>query len=103
MLSGESTEGADYAMLDNDLEWDIVKQLSVFPETLENIAQSFNFSSLTSYLFNLAQKFSRWYTECPIKKAEDGLKQARLALAKMIANVLKSGLNILGIEVIDKI
>lgn len=88
--------------LKTDVEWEIVKKLLTFTEVLNTVSTEFNFSALCAYLFDLCKLFSRWYNECPIKTAEPALKKQRLFLASQIAETIKNGLHILGIEAPDR-
>jgi arginyl-tRNA synthetase len=59
---------------------------------------------LCGYLYDLAGLFMKFYESCPILKDEvaQELQQSRLALAALSAQVLKTGLDLLGINVVDK-
>jgi len=59
---------------------------------------------LCNYLYELASLYMSFYEACPILKdgIEDDVKASRLALCQLIANTLKQGLDILGIEVMDR-
>lgn len=103
LVEGENIINVDYSALTHPAEWEIIKHLATYESVLEGMHTSYNFSTLTTYLFNLAQKFSKWYSECPIKKADEKIKVARLWLSLKIAQNIKSGLYILGIETADKI
>ena len=93
----------DMIALTHPLEWEIVKKILLFNPTLEVITYDFNFSSLCSYLFELCQLFSRWYKECPIKNADDRIRGPRLFLSSVIAEIIRNGLHILGIDAPEKI
>ncbi len=78
-------------------------QVLRLPETLELAAAELKPNILTDYLFDLANKFSTFFEECPVLKAESPERRAsRLALSDLTARTLKSGLHWLGIEVIDR-
>ena len=59
---------------------------------------------LCNYLYELASLYMSFYEACPILKEgiSDDVKASRLALCKVIADTLKQGLDILGIEVMDR-
>ena len=59
---------------------------------------------LCEHIFSLAQSFSRFYTDCPILQDQvaDDVKASRLALAAMTLRQLELGLDILAIEVPDR-
>ena len=74
-----------------------------FPETLELAAGELKPNVLTDYLFDLANRFSSFFEECPVLKAESAeRKESRLALGDLTARTLKLGLNLLGIDVVDR-
>jgi arginyl-tRNA synthetase len=59
---------------------------------------------LCNYLYELASLYMSFYEACPILKEgiSDEVKASRLALCKVVADTLKQGLDILGIEVMDR-
>lgn len=59
-------------------------------------------NQLCLYLYELSGTFMRFYENCPILKADAELRQSRLALAELTAQTLKRGLNLLGIEPLQK-
>ncbi len=78
-------------------------QLLRLPETLEQAAAEWKPNVLTDYLFDLANKFSTFYDDCPVLKAEsEQRRDSRLALSDLTARTLKRGLELLGIDVVDR-
>jgi arginyl-tRNA synthetase len=59
---------------------------------------------LCNYLYELASLYMSFYEACPILKEgiDESVKESRLALCQLIAQTLKQGLDILGIEVMDR-
>ncbi len=59
---------------------------------------------LCNYLYELSSLYMSFYEACPILKEgiSDEVKASRLALCKVVADTLKQGLDILGIEVMDR-
>jgi arginyl-tRNA synthetase len=73
------------------------------PEVLELAAADFKPNVLTDYLFDLANAFSTFFEECPVLKAESAERRAsRLALCDLTARILKFGLDLLGIDVVER-
>ena len=72
------------------------------PETLELAANDLKANVLTDYLFDLANRFSTFYDDRPVLKAEPEERDSRLAVCDLTARVLKLGLHILGIETRDR-
>ena len=78
-------------------------QIAKFADNLDIAARECYPHYVCLYLYNLAGLFMQFYEECPILKSEDAtLIASRLALADLTAQILKTGLDILGIEVVDR-
>jgi arginyl-tRNA synthetase len=74
-----------------------------FNESLEAVVSDYRPNHLTNYLFTLAGRYSTFYEQCPVLKAETvELQRSRLALCDVTARTLQQGLALLGIEVVDK-
>ncbi|MFO0910095.1 MAG: arginine--tRNA ligase [Isosphaeraceae bacterium] len=90
-------------VLNHPAERALAVRLLKLPETLELAASELKPNVLTDYLFDLANAFSTFFEECPVLKAESAERRdSRLALGDLTARTLKFGLNLLGIEVIDR-
>ena len=55
-------------------------------------------TQLSGYLFELAQLFTTFYDQCPVLKAEESVRDSRLALCALALRRLSGGLELLGIE-----
>ena len=84
------------------------KALSVkllqFEEVIDSVISECTPNLLCNYLYELASLYMSFYEACPILKDDvsEEVKQARLALCQLIANTLKQGLDILGIETMER-
>ena len=78
--------------------------LLYFGETLEQVAAQGYPHILCNYLYNLASSYMVFYEHCPILKKDipPTIKMSRLILSKTTSQILKKGLNLLGIEVMEK-
>jgi arginyl-tRNA synthetase len=85
-------------VLNTDEDAKLILLLSKFPETVEDAASSYKPHLLARYLLDLAQAFNEFYHECPILQSDEDTKDARLNLILAVQQVLKNGLNLLGIE-----
>jgi arginyl-tRNA synthetase len=84
-------------------ELTLAKHLLNFGFTLEAVAEEFRPNYLCNYLFELAGKFTSFYENCPVLKAEDeATRDSRLALCALTARVLQQGLHTLGIETVEQ-
>jgi arginyl-tRNA synthetase len=92
-------ENADYSLLVDAVERDIVLTLARFPEVFLDAAENLRPNSIADYVNTLADKFNRFYTKLPVIKAEsEGLGDARLALVDAARIVFRNSLKLLGIE-----
>jgi arginyl-tRNA synthetase len=81
----------------------LAKQLLNFGLTLEAVAEEYRPNFLCNYLFELAGKFTGFYENCPVLKAEDAATRAsRLTLCDLTARVLKQGFDTLGIATVEQ-
>ena len=81
----------------------LAKHLLNFGLTLEAVADELRPNYLCNYLFELAGKFTSFYENCPVLKADtEAARDSRLALCDLTARVLKQGLETLGIEVVEQ-
>jgi arginyl-tRNA synthetase len=78
-------------------------ELLRLPETLELAAAEMKPNVLADYLFGLANKFSTFFEECPVLKAESAERRdSRLALCDLTGRTLSFGLGLLGIKTADR-
>jgi arginyl-tRNA synthetase len=80
----------------------LAKHLLNFGLTLEAVAEEYRPNFLCNYLFELAGKFTSFYENCPVLKAEEAVRDSRLSLCDLTARVLKQGLETLGIETVEQ-
>ncbi len=82
---------------------DLAKHLVRYGEAIDMAVADYRPNYLTTYLFELAQKFSTFYTHCPVLTTEGNERASRLMLCHVTARVIKHGLHeLLGIEVVEK-
>ena len=97
-------ELVDDIKFNNDIENKIVKELSEFPEVINELLKSNEPARLTKYIFNLSGLFSKFYEQVNISNEEDiVLKSSRIRLLKSISKVITNALNILGIDTIEQL
>jgi arginyl-tRNA synthetase len=80
----------------------LAKHLLNFGLTLEAVAEEYRPNFLCNFLFELAGKFTSFYENCPVLKADEATRDSRLALCALTARVLKQGLDVLGIETVEQ-
>ncbi len=78
----------------------LVKAISEFPKIVEDASKNLNPSLIASYSFKLAQTFSEFYQNCRVIGSRE--ENFRLALVQAFRIVIKSALNLLGIEIMEE-
>jgi len=102
---GLALEEADPASirLGAPVERQLALALLDFGTVSVQVAQTLEPHRLCTYLHELATTFHRFYEQCPVLKAPDeATRAARLALARVTAEVLTRGLELLGIETVER-
>ena len=92
----------DMALLGQETELALIKQLSAFCEEIKLAARDYDPSHINRYLQELAGCFHRFYNACRIKGEEPALAAARLKLADCTRVVLRNGLRLIGVEAPEK-
>ena len=89
--------------LDAEPEQALGAKLAQFSEVLNSVGEKGVPHVLCGYLYDLAGLFSSFYEHCPILSAErDEVKQSRLRLAALTGKTLKQGLELLGLETLER-
>jgi arginyl-tRNA synthetase len=100
--TGAAEAAWDPALLTGDAEWELVKTLANYPETVALAAAGMDPSALTAYLYELSKNFSRFYHDCPILTAETPqLAGSRLALSRAVLLVLRDALHLVCIPFLE--
>ncbi|MGG5287318.1 arginine--tRNA ligase [Pseudomonas viridiflava] len=90
-------------VLEAPQEQELAARLAQFTETLNNVAEKGTPHVLCAYLYDLAGLFSSFYENCPILGAENpDQQQSRLRLAALTGRTLKQGLDLLGLETLER-
>ncbi len=78
----------------------VIRLLSRFPEIIIDAAKNYSPNLLCNYLFSLAQKYNTFYNSFRIVNAPEGQESEnfRLLLSKSVGQVIKNGLELLGIK-----
>lgn len=80
----------------------LVVDLLNFSEKTEKAAEELDPSVIAKYLFDLSQDFNDFYNACPVLQADEKTRQFRLFLIAGVNRIMKHGLNLLGIDQVDK-
>ena len=81
----------------------LAMQLNAFAGAVSDVGRNLRPNVLTEYLFDTAKAFSAFFEACPVLKAETPAdREARLRLCDLTARVMRTGLELLGIRVVDR-
>ena len=95
-------ENVQITSVSEQAERNLLLKIMQLSEVVDMVARDCYPNSLCNYLYELAGMFMRFYESCPILKAEPQLRDSRLALSELTAATLKQGLDLLGIETLEK-
>ena len=94
---------AQTIVIDHAAERTLALQILRLEDTLAASMTEYLPNGVTEYLFDLAKCFSSFYDQCSVLNAESiELKQSRLKLTALTGRVLKQGLELLGIETVER-
>ncbi|MEI8596084.1 arginine--tRNA ligase [Photobacterium sp. Hal280] len=89
-------------VINDEKEQVLLSKLLQFEEAVETVAREGHPHVMCSYLFELAGNFSSFYEACPILNADEPVKHSRLKLALLTAKTIKQGLDLLGIDTLER-
>src|SRR5680860_1181336 len=94
----------DYKLLNHKLEISLIKKISEFPDIIQTSAEKYSSNYLATYLLSLADLTNKYYESVPVLKGKNKDRQnAQLILLKTTTDVIKTGLEVLGIQALKKI
>lgn len=83
-------------------EKELLQQLYGFNQVIVDSHEKYEPYLVTRYITECAKTFNKYYTNTPILVEDDDIKNARLLLVYGVKNMIKIGLNLLGIEAPNK-
>lgn len=87
----------------NEIERGLILMMSQYPGLIQTAAEEMDPSIIANYCYQLAKQYHRFYHDCPILNAEnEDAKRFRLQLSDSVAAVLSAGMDLLGIEMPEK-
>ena len=96
-----SLANVSFDMLEHESEKSLVRILFEYPAVLEKAATDYSPSVLTQYINRLCQNLNVFYENCRVIGEEKKLESSRAFLLSCVAIVIKSGLNLCGIETVE--
>jgi arginyl-tRNA synthetase len=108
-LSGKSLLEMQLVLLNDEAELAVLKRMSHYPRVIESSAQAYEPHRIAFYLYEFASEFHRLWNrgkELPqlrfIVESDRELTKARMGLVAAVAQVIASGLSILGVQPISE-
>ena len=90
-------------MVAGEKEKELIKQIQLFPETIQSAAHNHSPALIANYTYELVKEFNSFYQNVPILTTEVGPETTfRIALCDAVAQVIKSSCSLLGIQVPDR-
>ncbi len=84
-------------------ERELVKQLLMFPGVVQTAAEQFSPAVIANYIYDLVKEFNSFYQQVTILgEAGKEIRQFRVALSAEVGEVIRSGCNLLGIQVPER-
>jgi arginyl-tRNA synthetase len=94
--------GDKVVALEEPAEQALALLLTRFGEAVSDVADTLQPHRLCGYLYDLSGALSTFYEQCPVLKSEGVVQSSRLALCLATKRVLATGLDLLGIEALDR-
>jgi arginyl-tRNA synthetase len=102
-LGIELPEKAPETIAINPKEKILLKLIHDFPAVVKNAGETFNPSLIVNYIYELVKEFNQFYHDCSILKEEDQeIRNLRLVLSGVISGIAKRGMELLGIEMPER-
>ena len=84
-------------------EKEVVKQLQLFPETIQQAAEQYSPALIANYIYELVKLYNSFYQSVPIlAEFVDDKRNFRIQLSKQVAHAIKNGFALLGIKVPER-
>lgn len=101
-IKSDSSDAA-VALLTNEDEWALIKNIGDFPSIVEKAAENLDPSTVAAYVYETAKDFSKFYQTCSIVNAENAkLAGARLYLAECTLQVIKNAMKLVLVPYLEK-
>lgn len=100
--AGYKPEGYD-TVVPNDKEISLIQHLADYPSVVAEAGRSYSPALIANYVYDLVKEYNQFYHDYSIlNETDDAVRSMRLALSAEVAEVVKSGMGLLGIEVPER-
>ncbi|MGC6425944.1 MAG: arginine--tRNA ligase [Akkermansiaceae bacterium] len=80
----------------------LVRMLTRYGDSVRTVLDDFRPNLLATYLLELARSFHSFFEACPVLKSKGQTRESRLLLCDLTSRVIKDGLDLLGIDVPER-
>jgi arginyl-tRNA synthetase len=96
-LDNSKLKNYNHSLLKHQSEIRLLKKLEQFPLIIENSRTALEPQTIATYLYDTANNFHKFYSDCRVITDDEELTKSRIALIQAVKIVLSNGLAILGI------
>ena len=90
-------------LLEQPIERALALDLLKFEEAIELSLRDYRPNVITAYLYELANRYASFFEQCPVLRAEnETIRNSRLLLCDLVARTMQLGLQLLGIETVER-
>ena len=101
--NADASDSSGHATNLHPKEKELIKQLQLFPETVQLAAENFSPALIANYTYDLVKEFNSFYQQVSILGEEDASKKMfRVQLARKVGEVIRSAFQLLGIQVPER-
>ncbi len=100
--AGKCPDVYDMSLLKEPHERHMIKTISEFPEIIINAGRDMRPHYIANFCYELSTKFNEFYQFLPVLKEKGKIRDSRIALVKAVSITLKNAMNLLGMEVLER-
>ena len=100
---GELSDNFNESLIINDKEKQIIKKILEFPSVIKNAGSNLSPATIINYTYDLVKDYNSYYQSVSILKISDKeMKNFRMSLSLMVARIIRNSMNLVGIDVPEK-
>ena len=100
---GELSYHLNESLIINDKEKQLIKKILEFPSVIKNAGSNLSPAIIINYTYDLVKDYNSYYQSVSILKISDKeMKNFRMSLSLMVARIIRNSMNLVGIDVPEK-
>ena len=100
---GELSDNFNESLIINDKEKQIIKKILEFPSVIKNAGSNLSPATIINYTYDIVKDYNSYYQSVSILKISDKeMKNFRMSLSLMVARIIRNSMNLVGIDVPEK-